>query len=93
MNVKDAVKKAIDYIAEVFESEQLENIGLEEVTLNENEGMWQVTVGFSRPWDHQKSGLIAAVQALNPTRQYKIVKIDNETEEVKAITIRELSHA
>jgi len=93
MNVKDAVKKAIDYIAEVFESEQLENIGLEEVTLNENEGMWQVTVGFSRPWDHQKSGLIAAVQVLNPTRQYKIVKIDNETEEVKAITIRELSHA
>jgi inactivated superfamily I helicase len=93
MNVKDAVKKAIEYVADIFEAEKLENIGLEEVVLNEDEHMWEVTIGFSRPWDHQKIGILAGVQALNPTRRYKIIKIDNETEEVKSIKIRETPNA
>lgn len=93
MNVKDAVKKAIDYIADIFESEHPENIGLEEVVLNENDNTWEVTVGFSRPWDHQKGGLLASMQSLNPQRQYKIVKIDNESGEVKSIKIRGITNA
>ncbi len=93
MNVKDAVRKAIEYIADIFESENLENIGLEEVVLNEDEDMWEVTVGFSRPWDHQKGGIIASVQALNPQRRYKIVKIENESGEVKSIKMREITNA
>jgi len=32
MNVKDAVKIAIAYVAELFEGEELSNIGLEEAT-------------------------------------------------------------
>jgi len=93
MNVKDAVKMAIVYVTDIFETEHPENIGLEEVFLNEHGNVWEVTVGFSRPWDHQKGGLLATMQALNPTRQYKTVKIDNETEEVKSIKIRETKNA
>lgn len=93
MNVKNAIKKAIEYVADVFEAEHPENIGLEEVFLNEQENVWEVTIGFSRPWDHQKGGLIASMQALNPTRQYKTVKIDNLTTEVKSIRIREMKNA
>ena len=92
MNVKDAVHKAIEYIADIFESEHLENIGLEEVYLNENDNIWEVTVGFSRSWDHPRNALLG-VQSLNPKRQYKIVKIDNESGEVKSIKIREISDA
>ena len=92
MNVKDAVHKAIEYIADIFESEHLENIGLEEVCLNENDNIWEVTVGFSRSWDHPRSALLS-VQSLNPKRQYKIVRIDNESGEVKSIKIREISDA
>jgi hypothetical protein len=96
MDVKDAVKKAIQYVAEIFESEGLENLGLEEVFLNESDNVWEVTVGFSRPWDHPKTraGLLAsAMQGTNPTRQYKIVTIDNATEDVKSIKIREIKNA
>ncbi len=93
MNVKDAVKMATEYVADIFATENPENIGLEEVFLNEHENMWEVTIGFSRPWDHQKMGILASVQSLNPTRRYKIVKIDNITEEVKSIEIRETSNA
>ena len=84
---------AIVYVTDIFETENPENIGLEEVFLNEHGNVWEVTVGFSRPWDHQKGGLLATMQALNPTRQYKTVKIDNETEEVKSIKIRETKNA
>ncbi|SLM29873.1 conserved hypothetical protein [Desulfamplus magnetovallimortis] len=91
MNVKEAVKKAIEYIADIFESENLENIGLEEVALDEKADTWEVTVGFSRPWDHEKGGLISNIQRLK--RDYKIVCIDNKTEEVKSIKIREVSNA
>lgn len=91
MNVKDAVKEAIEYVAEIFREEKPENIGLEEAFLNEDEKVWEVTVGFSRPWDHPKqAGVIANLQALNPKRQYKVVKIDNETGKVKSIKIREI---
>jgi len=91
MNVKEAVKMAIEYVAEIFESENPENIGLEEVFFNEQENAWEVTIGFSRPWDHPKtSALFSTMQALaTPRRQYKVVKIDNGTQEVKSIKIRE----
>ena len=91
MNVKDAVKKAIEYVADIFESEKPENIGLEEVFLDEHEDVWKVTVGFSRPWDHApRSALYSVMQDLTrPKRQYKIVSIDNKTGEVKSIKIRE----
>ena len=93
MNVKEAVKKAIEYVADVFESEHLQNVGLEEVVLNDAEDAWEVTIGFSRPWDYPKGGLVAGLQPQNPKRQYKIVRIDNESGNVKSIKIRELTNA
>ena len=93
MNVKDAVKKAIEYIADIFKSENPESIGLEEVILNEHENIWEVTIGFSRPWDYPIMGLVTGLQAQRPKRQYKIVRIDNESGEVKSIKIREIKNA
>ncbi len=92
MNVKDAVKKAIEYIADIFSTENPESIGLEEVMLNENDNTWEVTIGFSRPWDYPKPGLITGLQAQNPKRQYKIVRIDNKSGKVKSIKIRRVKN-
>ncbi len=93
MNVKDAVKKAVEYVADIFSKENPENIGLEEVFLDEEDNVWEVTIGFSRPWDHQRPGLIGRVQDLGPKRQYKVVRIDNATETVISIKIREIPNA
>ena len=93
MNVKEAVKEAIAYVAEVFENEKPTNIGLEEVSLNEQENTWEVTVGFSRPWDYG-IGLVKKLDpSFNPKRQYKVVKIDNKTGAVISIKIREVDNA
>jgi len=93
MNVRDAVKMAVEYVADIFAAERPENIGLEEVFMNEQENAWEVTVGFSRPWDYRKAGILATMEALSPRRQYKIVKINNQTGEVISIKIREIKNA
>ncbi len=93
MDVKDAVKKALSYVAEVFEEDRPENIGLEEVVLNDETNQWEITVGFSRPWDYPKPGVLTNMQPQHPKRRYKIVTIDNDSGEVKSIKIREIPDA
>jgi hypothetical protein len=90
MDVKEAVKKAIEYVTDVFQSENPENVGLEEVTLNEMDNVWEITVGFSRPWDYPKQGIVTGLQPQNPKRQYKVVSVDADSGEVKSIKIRTL---
>ncbi len=93
MDVKTAVKTAIEYVADVFKSEHPEYIGLEEVVLDEHEDVWEVTIGFSRPWDSPVGGIANALQPRIPRRQYKVVRIDNRSGQVKSIKIRELKNA
>lgn len=94
MNVKDAVKTAIKYVADIFKSENAENIGLEEVIFDEQKNIWDVTIGFSRPWDYPKQEVFLGFQQQqdNPKRQYKIVQVDNESGKVKSIKMREIKN-
>ena len=97
MDIKEAIKKAISCVKDVFSDEKIEYVGLEEVRFDKEDGVWEVTVGFSRPWDSPKPVLNQFSEILNPTppkmRHYKIVKIDDTSGEVKAIEIREVAHA
>jgi hypothetical protein len=89
MDVKEAVATAKKYIAELFADESLSDLGLEEVSLDEEREQWLVTVGFARPWDKAASGFAAALQTgLNPRRSYKIVRISDKTKEVISLTNR-----
>jgi hypothetical protein len=93
MEVREAVKKAMEYFSEVFAEERPGNIGLEEVVLNDETDAWEITVGFSRPWDYQPAGLGSSLYPKPPTRQYKVVMVDNATGAVKSIKIREQGNA
>lgn len=89
LNVKEAVQTAISYTNDLFGSENISNLGLEEVTFDETGGEWAVTVGFSRPWDYSKGGTLSALS--NPTgrpeRSFKVIHI-NEHAEVLAVKNR-----
>ena len=50
MDVKEAVQTAKNYIAELFTDETIADVGLEEVEFNDASNNWEVTIGFSRPW-------------------------------------------
>ena len=87
MEVKDAVRLAKEYVADLFEDEQIENVGLEEVVFDDESDSWGVTIGFSRPWD-RKGPLATALAERNPARSYKMVRIDDVSEEAEAVTDR-----
>ncbi len=91
MEVKEAVELSKQHIRELYEAEQIRNVGLEEVQLNG--GVWSITVGFSRPWDFVSHNLFGASQD-TPRRTYKVVRIDDRDGEVLSVMSHsaELSH-
>ena len=100
MEVREAVKIAIGYVANAFSDEKLSNLGLEEVIYDEIHSRWNVTVGFSRPWDYPEESLIASIvrdtdlprPARRPiSRTYKVVEIRDAGGKVTAIRNRELA--
>lgn len=88
MDVKNAVKLAIRYIVDLFEDEDISNVGLEEVEFDHDDSTWVVTVGFSRPWDYPKNVVTALSGESRPRRSYKVLTIRDSSEEVIAIKNR-----
>jgi hypothetical protein len=84
MEVREAVRTALNYVKEVYADENLSNLGLEEVEYVPERHEWLVTVGFSRPWDYPKKEAPYMVLPLGgserpPSRAYKVVHIDDTT--------------
>ncbi|MBV8203134.1 MAG: hypothetical protein JOZ15_21170 [Acidobacteria bacterium] len=67
IDVKEAVRAAKTFVADILASEKVTNIGLEEVKLDD--AQWLVTLGFSRPWDYlkQRNSAYDALQLLPQT--------------------------
>lgn len=76
MDVKEAVKIAKQYTADVFDDEGVRGLALEEIEYDESSGDWLVTVSFLPKLDPMASlGKLAGIKPL--ARQYKVVRIDN----------------
>jgi hypothetical protein len=90
MDVKDAVRLAKSYVADLYEAESISNLGLEEVYAES--GDWIVTLGFSRPWDRNAVGLAALAQQMSaPPRSYKTVRIDDNTGKITSLRNRDVA--
>ena len=89
MDVREAVQTAKNYIAELFTDETITNVGLEEVEFNSMSNNWEVTIGFSRPW--QKNSLAATLGNQPPARSYKLLCINNNDGHVISLTDRVLT--
>ncbi len=89
MDVVEAVSTAKKYILKLFQDEKILNLGLEEAFFDESQGVWHITLGFSRSWDNPQG----VAQILNQSvlkREYKIVEIsdsDNKEMSVKNYTM------
>ena len=89
MDVKEAVSVAKTYVAEIYTDEAIEHLGLEEVDFDDSSDYWNVTIGFARPWNR----LAPPAHPLSPAsraaaRSYKVVRIDDDTGEVKSLKDR-----
>lgn len=87
MDAKKATKAAKEYIIDVFGDEQIDHIGLEEVKFDEQQSIWEITIGFSRPWNRD-----VLTRLPNPDeRSYKVVRIKDWDGRVVSVTHRALT--
>ena len=101
MDVKEAVQTAKKYITELFTDEKITNVGLEEVKFDDTSNNWEVTIGFSRPWDYEKFRNSIAEAIASPlaertinrpaVRSYKLVCINDNDGHVIALKNRVLT--
>ena len=92
MDVKTAVAQAKQHIADLFADEAIENLGLEEVDFDASKGVWNVTLGFSRPWDQPRGALAAiAGQSIYARRAFKVVQIDDAAGTVLSVKTRDVT--
>ena len=91
VDVKEAAKLAKEYVADLFKDEGISNVGLEEIELRDGR-FWEVTVGFSRPWDQGGLATITLGQK-GLRRSFKVIRIDNQTRTVTSVKDRILQDA
>jgi hypothetical protein len=89
MDVKEAVKRAKTYVAELFSEEGLTNLGLEEIEHDDQAGTWDVTVGFSRPWNTTRNALTALTGEAAARRTYRVVKVRDVDGEILSVKRRD----
>ena len=85
MEVRQVVRMAKRYVADLFEDEQITDVGLEEVVFDALSNSWKVTIGFSRPWDI-KSPLATRLTNRDTARSYKVLRIDDGSGHVESLT-------
>ena len=88
MDVKKAVRIAKEYVLDLFTDEDIEDLGLEEVVFDDRSDTWEITIGFTRPWNRR--GISNLVQS---RRSFKKVCIRRADGEVLSVVHRELAHA
>ena len=88
MDVKEAIRLAKSHLQEIFTDERIQNLGLEEVEYDDNNKVWSITLGFSRPWDTDSRSL--AGLGIFPKRDYKVVRIFDPEKKVISIKNREV---
>ena len=107
MDVKEAARTARAHIADLFADENVQHVGLEEVEFDDVADVWNITIGFSRPWELSKdspkkpaasfSDLFPELNHLNPPpppppqRSYKIVRVRDSDGHVISVTHRALA--
>jgi len=75
MDVKEAVTAAKAYVRDLFSEEGIVNLGLEEVAFDDAAGVWDITVGFSRPWNSLKNALTTISGETSAKRVYRVVEL------------------
>jgi len=91
IDMKTAVRAARQFTLDLFESETLPNLALEEIEFDESSHQWQVTLGFDSPHKIKRK---TNGPSLFPTieeeiqREYKQFNIDAEDGHLVSMTMR-----
>ena len=89
MDVKEAVRTALQHLAASFDDEEVVDPALEEVKFDYDSDEWLITFGFERPWDPPRSNSLTEYEILK-RRTFKVVRIDDKSGKVLSLTNRVL---
>ena len=92
MDVKQAIVQAKSYVRKLFEEESPVNVALEEVEFDTDTNDWLITIGFSRTFGNSSNSISAMAGVSDPRRSYKIVRISDETGDVRSLKNHEAAH-
>ncbi len=92
MDVKEAVAVAKGYVTQLYVGEEITDVGLEEVEFDQLSNQWSVTIGFFRPWNRTLPEALALARRAS-ARSYKVLRIDDNSGEVKSLKDRILTAA
>lgn len=92
MDVKEVVRKAMDYLNDMYQTDQFKDILLEEVDLSEDNKLWNVTIGFARRQESTTGGPMATLigQSTEFKREYKVFHIDAETGALRSMRSKKM---
>ena len=90
MEVKEVVKAAKAYVTDLLAEEGMTNLGLEEIYFDDKNDTWDVTLGFSRPWNSSKGALSAITGDTLARRAYRVVRVRNGDGKVISIKKRDM---
>lgn len=89
IDAKEAVKAAMAYVADIYSSDKISDVLLEEIDRSKGGGSWLVTVSFYRPSTPYAIGTLGQIVGGNVSkRQYKVINVDRETAEIHSMTMR-----
>lgn len=94
MTPPEAIQLAKQFVREAYPEQELKQLLLEEIKFEEERGRWLVTIGYDsllKPHYAPAEGIMRALQTHRPDREYKVVEVDDASETVKAMTIREFA--
>lgn len=93
MDVKEAVRKAKEYVGDVFAEDRIVDVALEEVEFDHSDEKWKITIGFSRHWSAPSlyQNVAKSVGGVMAERAYKLVLIDDVSGEVLSVRHRNLT--
>ena len=87
IDVKQAVKKAMEYLHEMYDAADFKEVLLEEVELSEDDRYWNVIIGFSRRQVSTAEGPMASLVGPSEQfkREFKVFGIDAESGIVRSM--------
>ena len=92
MDVKQAVRTAVDYVADIYANRDVWDVDVEEIVFDDAQNTWKITIGFFRRWSptnvEQASWRIESKQWKD--RTFKVVQINDGNGQVVSMTHREL---
>ena len=92
MDVKQAVRKAVEYVTDIYADADIKDVDVEEIVFDDAQNAWKITIGFFRRWTpsrvEQVLGQMESRQWKN--RTFKVVEINDGNGRVVSMTHREL---